>query len=62
VTHSGIVKNFVSPVALDTTTDYIASKLSAALQAAYKDELCQNYIGISCGTVATVSIFAQSGF
>ena len=45
MTHSGILKNFLAPVALDTTTDFIACKLAAALQAAYKDELNQNFQG-----------------
>ena len=45
VTQSGIVKNLLAPLSLDTTTDFIACKLSAALQAAYKDELCQNFLG-----------------
>ncbi len=44
MTQSGIVKNFLTPVNLDTTSDFIACKLSAALQAAYKEELCQNYL------------------
>jgi hypothetical protein len=43
MTHSGILKNFLAPVPLDTTTDFIACKLAAALQAAYKDELNQNF-------------------
>jgi hypothetical protein len=45
VTQSGISKALLCPVPLDTTTDFIACKLAAALQAAYKDELCQNYLG-----------------
>lgn len=45
ITQSGIQKLLLSPIPLDNTTDFIACKLLSALQAAYKEEIYQNFLG-----------------
>lgn len=46
ITQSGIQKPLLAPLLLDNTTDFIACKLQAALQASFKEEIYQNFLGL----------------